>query len=84
MAGPTRAKGRWGWREACLAAVHRPPAARLCSHTPPAPQVCTKAPAQQQYGKQNLVEIVHCFLALGEALRPGPGLPRPLALALWA
>lgn len=84
MAGPPRAKGRWGWRDARLAPMHWAPAARLCSHTPPPSQVCTKAPAQQQYGNQNLAEIVHCFLALGEALRPGPGLPRPLTRALRA
>ncbi|XP_006171221.1 maestro heat-like repeat-containing protein family member 2A isoform X1 [Tupaia chinensis] len=27
-------------------------------------QVCTKAPAQHQYSSQNLIEIVHCFVAL--------------------
>lgn len=43
-------------------------------------QVCTKAPAQQQYCSQNLMEIVHCFIALGEALSPSSALPAPL---LW-
>lgn len=41
-------------------------------------QVCAKAPAQQQYSGQNVREIEHCFIALGElwaglavgALRP--------------
>lgn len=58
----------------------------LCSceltHLPraPSPQVCTKAPAQQQYCSQNLMEIVHCFIALGEAPSPSSALPAPL---LW-
>ncbi|XP_030181975.1 maestro heat-like repeat-containing protein family member 2A [Lynx canadensis] len=30
-------------------------------------QVCSKAPAQQQYGSQNLAEIVHCFIALARS-----------------
>ncbi|XP_032968339.1 maestro heat-like repeat-containing protein family member 2A, partial [Rhinolophus ferrumequinum] len=30
-------------------------------------QVCTKAPAQQQYSSQNLMEIVHCFIALARS-----------------
>lgn len=49
-----------------------------CDLMPP-PQVCTKAPAQQQYSSQNLMEIVHCFIALGEALCAGPAAstPRP-------
>lgn len=44
--------------------------------TPP-PQVCTKAPAQQQYSSQNLMEIIHCFIALGEALCAGLGCLHP-------
>ncbi|XP_058433553.1 maestro heat-like repeat-containing protein family member 2A [Marmota monax] len=30
-------------------------------------QVCTKAPAQHQYSSQNLMEIVHCFIALARS-----------------
>ncbi|XP_069926113.1 maestro heat-like repeat-containing protein family member 2A isoform X6 [Oryctolagus cuniculus] len=30
-------------------------------------QVCTKAPAQHQFSSQNLVEIVHCFIALAHS-----------------
>ncbi|MEJ1272161.1 maestro heat-like repeat family member 2A [Cricetulus griseus] len=30
-------------------------------------QVCTKAPAQQQFSSQNLMEIVHCFIALARS-----------------
>ncbi|XP_008570486.1 PREDICTED: maestro heat-like repeat-containing protein family member 2A [Galeopterus variegatus] len=30
-------------------------------------QVCTKAPAQHQYSSQNLMEIVHCFIALAHS-----------------
>ncbi|XP_057602467.1 maestro heat-like repeat-containing protein family member 2A [Hippopotamus amphibius kiboko] len=30
-------------------------------------QVCSKAPAQQQYSSQNLMEIVHCFIALARS-----------------
>ncbi|XP_037705547.1 maestro heat-like repeat-containing protein family member 2A isoform X2 [Choloepus didactylus] len=30
-------------------------------------QVCAKAPAQQQYSGQNLMEIVHCFIALARS-----------------
>lgn len=32
-------------------------------------QVCTKASVQQQFSSQNVREIEHCFIALGEALR---------------
>lgn len=54
--------------------LHPPSAVRLRCHPPscsPPPQVCTKAPAQQQYSSQNLTEVVHCFIALGEAPRIG-------------
>lgn len=47
-------------------------APRLRSHhlpRTPRSQVCAKAPAQEQYSSQNLAEIVHCFIALGEAPR---------------
>ncbi|EDL92102.1 similar to hypothetical protein FLJ40243 (predicted) [Rattus norvegicus] len=30
-------------------------------------QVCSKAPAQQQFSSQNLMEIVHCFIALARS-----------------
>ncbi|CAO2625362.1 Maestro heat-like repeat-containing protein family member 2A [Lemmus lemmus] len=30
-------------------------------------QVCTKAPVQQQFSSQNLMEIVHCFIALARS-----------------
>ncbi|KAM7339674.1 hypothetical protein ACRRTK_000289 [Alexandromys fortis] len=30
-------------------------------------QVCTKAPVQQQFSSQNLMEIVHCFVALARS-----------------
>ncbi|ELR56904.1 HEAT repeat-containing protein 7B1, partial [Bos mutus] len=30
-------------------------------------QVCSRAPAQQQYSSQNLMEIVHCFIALARS-----------------
>ncbi|XP_051009621.1 maestro heat-like repeat-containing protein family member 2A [Acomys russatus] len=30
-------------------------------------QVCTKAPAQHQFSSQNLMEIVHCFIALARS-----------------
>ncbi|XP_059133991.1 maestro heat-like repeat-containing protein family member 2A isoform X4 [Peromyscus eremicus] len=30
-------------------------------------QVCTKAPVQQQFSSQNLMEIVHCFIALAHS-----------------
>nr|XP_044607410.1 maestro heat-like repeat-containing protein family member 2A isoform X2 [Equus asinus] len=30
-------------------------------------QVCAKAPTQQQYSSQNLMEIVHCFIALARS-----------------
>lgn len=41
--------------------------------------MCTKAPAQQQYSSQNLMEIIHCFIALGEACAPAraASAPRP-------
>lgn len=45
-------------------------------------QVCTKAPVQQQYSSQNVREIEHCFIALGEALRTAGG-ASPAALAQW-
>lgn len=46
-------------------------------------QVCTKAPVQQQYSSQNVREIEHCFIALGEALSTAGAAPHPTALAQW-
>ena len=31
--------------------------------------MCSKAPAQHQFSSQNLMEIVHYFIALGEVCR---------------
>lgn len=48
------------------------------THLPRAPpQVCAKAPAQQQYSSQNVREIEHCFIALGELWAGGAGALRP-------
>lgn len=50
----------------------------LLAHPPcmSPPQVCSRAPTQQQYSSQNLTEIVHCFIALGEVPPGSPGSPR--------
>lgn len=72
-AWPTRATGSRWWGRDLAPCTLLPLSGCDATHPPcsPPPQVCTKAPAQQQYSSQNLTEVVHCFIALGEAPRIG-------------